>query len=47
MASSLDLLSDLTLGEERKKAVKNAKAIDFIGNIQKVVAHFKLCLQAA
>ena len=41
------LPSDLTLGDERKKAVKDAKAVDFIGNIQKAVARAKVCLQAA
>ena len=41
------LPSDLTLSCERKKAVKDAKAVDFIGNIEKAVAKAKVCLQAA
>ena len=41
------LPSDLTLSSERKKAVKDAKAVDFIGNIEKAVAKAKVCLQAA
>ena len=30
--------SDLTLSSERKKAVKNAQAVDYIGNIEKAIA---------
>ena len=41
------LPSDLTLSAERKKAVKDAKAVDFIGNIENAVAKAKVCLQAA
>ena len=41
------LPSDLTLSSERKKAVKDAKAVDFTGNIEKAVAKAKVCLQAA
>ena len=41
------LPTDLTLSCERKKAVKDAKAVDFIGNIEKAVAKDKVCLQAA
>ena len=39
--------SDLTLSSERKKAVKNAQAVDYIGNIEKAIAKAKVCLQAA
>ena len=39
------LPSDLTLSSERKKGVKDAKAVDFFGNIEKAEA--KACLQAA
>ena len=41
------LPTDLTLSCERKKAVKDAKAVGFIGNIEKAVAKAKVCLQAA
>ena len=41
------LPSDLTLSSERKKAVKDKDAVDFIGNIEKAVAKAKVCLQAA
>ena len=43
----LRLPSNLTLSSERKKVVKDAKAVDFIGNIEKAVAKAKICLQAA
>ena len=35
------------LSSERKKAVKDAKAVESIGNIEKAVAKAKVCLQAA
>ena len=41
------LPSDLTLSSERKKAVKDAKVVDFTGNIETAVAKAKVCLQAA
>ena len=39
--------NDLTLSCERKKAVKDAKAVDFISNIEKAFAKAKVCLRAA
>ena len=42
-----NLPSDLTLAKEKKKAVQNKDAVDFIGNIEKAVARAKVCLHAA
>lgn len=39
--------SDLLLASERKKAVKNKEAVDFIGNIERAIAKAKTCMQAA
>ena len=41
------LPSDLTLSFERRKAVEDAKAVDFMGNTEKAVAKAKVWLQAA
>lgn len=47
MASTLDCLAISPLGDEHKKAVKEAKAADFSDNVQEAVAKAKVCLQAA